>query len=61
MSALFCRLFLLIVLVLGTSLAALTVEASPALRLMPNVRAKMKGQSRMHRPIYRTYRSYRSF
>ena len=27
-------------------------------RLLPSVRAKIKGQNRMHRPNYRLYRAY---
>ena len=30
-------------------------------RFLPSVRAKIKGQNRMHRPNYRTYRAYRYY
>ncbi|WP_045689929.1 hypothetical protein [Hymenobacter sp. AT01-02] len=60
MKASFYRLFLLVVLVVTTALAASsTAQASPFNRLMPTVRAKMKGQQIVHRPIYRAYKPYR--
>lgn len=58
MSASFYRVFLLVVLVLGASLAS-TPDASAAPsrnRFLPSVRAKIKGHNRLHRPVYRTYR-----
>ncbi|MFD2786052.1 hypothetical protein [Hymenobacter rubripertinctus] len=37
------------------------VAAQATGRILPSVRAKIKGQNRMHRPNYHVYRAYRYY
>ncbi|TGE08051.1 hypothetical protein [Hymenobacter fodinae] len=67
MFASICRFFLVLSLVAGTVLAA-TPHASASVlpfgkhgRLLPSVRAKIKGHNRLHRPVYRTYKAYKAY
>ncbi len=53
-------LLTLVVFVLLSSLPA-SVVARPLGQTRPVVRAKTKGQHRLHRPNYRTYRAYRYY
>ncbi|WP_165768249.1 hypothetical protein [Hymenobacter amundsenii] len=50
-------LLTLIIFVLLNSLP-ISMEARPFSQTRPTMRAKSKGQHRLHRPNYRTYRAY---
>lgn len=66
MFATFSRLFLMLTLIAGALLIA-APQASAATfpfgkhgRLLPSVQAKIKGQNRLHRPVYRTYKAVKA-
>lgn len=59
----FYRFFLLLIFVMSTAIvSAPEATAKPiGSRFLPSVRAKIKGQNRLHRPVYRTYKSHRAY